>query len=181
MRIKDKKKIIFIPIILILLFILYFFNNNTINIIRGDSMYPTLKNNELFLTKNNSQIDVGDIVVFETPLDWDDSPKLLIKRVLAKQGDKVEIKGDSLYINNKKILDISNDYYSHNDKSFVIDKDYYFLIGDNTPNSRDSLFYMINYEKVNFLINKKQIVGVGKKDSEKKEIYRYVETYNKQK
>lgn len=177
---KSKRKLFVLVVLLFFATLLILSRFYSINIISGESMYPTFKNNSIFISKkDNNNIDIGDIAVFKTPEDWDDPNKLLIKRVLAKEGDNIKIKNDKLYINNQFVLEVSNDYYRNNDKSFNIDKGYYFVVGDNTPTSRDSLFYMLNYSKVNFLIPKDNIVGIGKKDSKKKEIDKYVKAYNK--
>ena len=56
-------------------------------IVNGESMSPTLKNNELLLLKKyDKKIERFDIVVFK----YNDSR--LIKRVIGLPGDKVEYK-----------------------------------------------------------------------------------------
>ena len=50
------------------------------------------------ISKTLDHIDNGDIVVFKEDKDRD-----FIKRLIGKPGDKVEYKGDQLYVNNKKI------------------------------------------------------------------------------
>ena len=48
------------------------------------------------ISKTLDHIDNGDIVVFKEDKDRD-----FIKRLIGKPGDKVEYKGDQLYVNNK--------------------------------------------------------------------------------
>ncbi len=110
---------------------------------------------------SSNPIERFDIVVFEGP---DDSKKIhnikgemrYIKRVIALPNERVEIKSNQIFINDKllnepfeKITDEKD--IKINFASFVIPKDEYFLLGDNRPNSEDSR----HWEKVT--VNKKFI------------------------
>lgn len=53
------------------------------------------------ISKTLDHIDNGDIVVFKEDKDRD-----FIKRLIGKPGDKVEYKGDQLYVNNKKLMSL---------------------------------------------------------------------------
>lgn len=68
-------------------------------------MYPTFKDREKVvvskISKTLDHIDNGDIVVFKEDKDRD-----FIKRLIGKPGDKVEYKGDQLYVNNKKLMSL---------------------------------------------------------------------------
>ena len=102
-------------------------------IVNGESMSPTLKNNELLLLKKyDKKIERFDIVVFK----YNDSR--LIKRVIGLPGDKVEYKDGKLYINNEEMVDP----FSNITKDFkyigVVSENSYFVLGDNRNDSVDS-------------------------------------------
>ena len=91
-----------------------------------------------------------DIVVVNT-----DNEKI-IKRVIGLPEETVEYKNNKLYINDKEVFE----NFKHGDtKDFtladinveVIPKNYYFVVGDNRGNSKDS--------RVIGLIHKDQIMG----------------------
>jgi len=151
--IKDTSKSI-IFVIAILFIIQYVFS---ITKVVGDSMHPTLKDEELFiLGKINyrlTKVKRGDII----SLKYADT-KYLIKRVIGLPGDEVHIKDNTLYINNEKFEEsyISDDLkyedFSLKDLGYdKIPKDMYLVLGDNRENSLDS-------RKIG-LINKKDIIG----------------------
>lgn len=91
----------------------------------------------------------GDVVVFRYPVD---RSKDFIKRVIAREGDTVEIKDKAIYVNGKKMKDPWG-YYSQapvipgdiaprdNFPPLKVPKDSYFVMGDNRDNSLDSRFW----------------------------------------
>jgi signal peptidase I len=91
----------------------------------------------------------GDVVVFRYPVD---PGKDFIKRVIATEGETVEIRDKTIYVNGKKI----DDPWAHfADKELVpgflspkdymppvkVPKDSYFVMGDNRDRSLDSRFW----------------------------------------
>ncbi len=88
----------------------------------------------------------GDVIVFIYP---EDRKKDFIKRLVALPGETVEIKGGSIYINNKPAQEpIFNQVYYYNRGDFgaegqkiVVPKDNYFVLGDNSASSRDSRYW----------------------------------------
>lgn len=58
----------------------------------GNSMRNTLKNQEVLITSNLSEVEVGDIVVFhQTSVQYDRFNEPLVKRVIATEGQTVRI------------------------------------------------------------------------------------------
>ena len=89
----------------------------------------------------------GDIIVFISP----EMPKKdFIKRLIAVEGETVEIKNGNICINGKEIegpVSVrSNYYYNRGDygkegAAITVPKDCYFALGDNSANSRDSRYW----------------------------------------
>ncbi|MBI5124365.1 MAG: signal peptidase I, partial [Candidatus Omnitrophica bacterium] len=89
----------------------------------------------------------GDIIVFISP----EVPKKdFVKRLIALEGETVEIKNGNIHVNGKEIegpMSIrSNYYYNRGDygkenASIKVPEDHYFALGDNSANSRDSRYW----------------------------------------
>jgi signal peptidase I len=103
------------------------------------------------------QPERGDIVVFLSP----ELPrKDFVKRLVAKGGEKVLIKNGNVYINGEivrtpKSISV-NQYYNRGDygregESVTVPDDCYFMLGDNSANSRDSRYWGF--------VPKKNIIG----------------------
>lgn len=131
-------------------------------IVRGDSMYDTLKNNEVLLLSKISY-RTGKIKRFDVVVIKDKSQEYIIKRVIGMPGDNIEYKDDILYINgkeyNKKFTkDITGDFTLEDickinkiDCNDKIPEDMYLVLGDNRDVSADS--------RVKGLIEKDKIIG----------------------
>jgi signal peptidase I len=89
----------------------------------------------------------GDIIVFRSP----ETPKKdFVKRLIALEGETVEIKDGNILINGKPIDGPSSirsvyyynvDPYGKEGHSIKVPKDSYFALGDNSANSRDSRYW----------------------------------------
>ncbi|MCQ4924885.1 signal peptidase I [Tissierella carlieri] len=102
----------------------------------GDSMYPTLKPGSYFLiNKLNKSPRIGDIIMFH----HDVLDQYLIKRVIAIEGDNLEISNGEVYVNEVKL----NEFYVKEQwydgfYSGIIPGGQIYVIGDNRNGSIDS-------------------------------------------
>ncbi len=88
----------------------------------------------------------GDVVVFIYP---EDKKKDFIKRLVGLPGESVEIKGGSIYINDKPVQEpVFNRVYYYNRGDFgaegqkiIVPKNSYFVLGDNSASSKDSRYW----------------------------------------
>jgi len=129
--------------ILIGILIVTFIGQRTL--VHDISMQPTLVEGDNLLVEKLSPkfggIHRGDIIVFYSH----EEGKQLIKRLIAVEGDKVEIKDGKVYVNG--VADATsnlsgkvvteprkNPKYSN----LTVQKGYIYALGDNRPNSMDS-------------------------------------------
>ena len=112
--------------------------------IEGNSMERALSDQERVIitklgVKNN--INRYDIVVLYKP---DEPKKSIIKRVIGLPAEIIEIREGDVYINGRKLpepyLPKEKDimFRSINMKPLLVQKDHYFVIGDNRTVSQDS-------------------------------------------
>lgn len=132
-------------IVLFILVVLTHFFIATIFIVDGISMEPNFHTgqavvvNELsYLIKNPQR---GDAVILRFPGDPDH--KKYIKRIIGLPGEKVEIKDNAIYINNKKLYEsyIPSNYLTEPNQfknPTTLGLDEYYIVGDNRENSNDS-------------------------------------------
>lgn len=89
----------------------------------------------------------GDVIVFKYPVDMTID---YIKRVVAKEGDTVEVKGGILYVNDKEV---NEPYLSESAKitsdygPVTVGNNKLFVMGDNRNNSSDSRVWGMLPEK----------------------------------
>ena len=106
-------------------------------IVEGDSMNDTLKNGEILLLKKfEKKYQRNDIIVFKY-----ENTKL-IKRIIGLPGDNIKYKNGILYINDEVTKDefspLTNDFSLETLDYDKIPEGFYFVLGDNRKNSRDS-------------------------------------------
>lgn len=133
-------------------------------VVDGESMMPTLESGERMIV-NKLNYKVGDIQRFDIVVFHAPEKKDYIKRVIGVPGDTLEYKNDQLYINDKKV----NEPYLQDYKNQIVDggtltedfslldytgkkiipKGYYFVMGDNRRNSKDSRHIgLVSEEKI---------------------------------
>jgi len=88
----------------------------------------------------------GDIIVFEYP---EEPAKDFIKRLIALEGETVEIRNGDIYVNDKLVRDerIKNLYYYNRGelgrvgKKVKVPPGHVYVLGDNSESSHDSRFW----------------------------------------
>ena len=118
--------------------------------IPSESMLPTLKVNDKLIVDKLSYDFAnphrGDIVVF-SPTDniKKENPNLkdaFIKRVIGVPGDKVEVKGERVYINDQPLREkYIEDSPHYQFGPVIVPPNSYLVLGDNRNNSYDSHFW----------------------------------------
>ena len=128
-------------------------------LVRGESMYPTLVEND-YLIINRMAYKIGepkdgDIIVFKTNLLQDDGkPKDLVKRVIATEGQHIKIEDSKVYVDDKLLDELYiHDNYTSGDIDLIVPEGQVFAMGDNREKSLDS-----RYEEVG-LVDEKDIMG----------------------
>ncbi len=155
---------------LIIVNLVIFITNYVIGlgIVHGNSMLPTLVNNQLIVMwKLDPELQKDDIVSFKYAQAQENYTNQLaqqdvstskigeahIKRIIGLPGDKIDI---TLNDNNENEIYINNILYQTSkmqvpEQSYILGKDQYFVLGDNREVSFDSLFHGP--------VNKKEIIG----------------------
>lgn len=126
-------KCIVVSVLIALVIKTFIFNSTKVI---GSSMYPTLEESDR-LFSNKITYFIGeperkDIVIIKAP---DDPKKDYIKRIIAIEGDNVEIKDGLVYLNGEKLnedyLEIGSFTETHIESSWDIPEGHVFVLGDN--------------------------------------------------
>lgn len=115
-----------------------------------ESMQPTIKIgdhllcNQLYYQYHNPKR--GDLIIFKVP---NDNNREYIKRIVGLPGDEIELKGNALFINGRKMDEPYaiyecppnfSGFTRGNFGPYIVPEDEYFVLGDNRCNSRDSRY-----------------------------------------
>ena len=109
-------------------------------VVKGSSMYPTLKENDRLIVKKyetllkTEEYRRGDIIVFKSPLE--DEQKYFIKRVIGLPGDRITISGGKVKVNDEVIEEsyINQDAFTEAliyGEDYIVSENEVFVMGDN--------------------------------------------------
>ncbi len=111
--------------------------------IEGYSMEPNFHNDQFLLVNKLAykigHPEPGDVIIVHFPLN---ETKNYIKRVIGLPGDKVQVRGGKVYVND--VLVPEKYPIEHADYDFgpvTVQSGEYFVLGDNRPESSDSHFW----------------------------------------
>jgi signal peptidase I len=110
------------------------------------SMEPTLQIGDHIVANlrnfKKNELKRGDLVILQSP---EDHSKIFIKRIIALEGEKIEIKSKQVYINDAFLperykIHFDNEVYPGRDNfgPAVVPSDCCFVLGDNRDKSWDS-------------------------------------------
>ena len=108
-------------------------------LLQGDSMEPSYHSGQLLiLDRHTESYQYGDVVAVKK----EGIPGLLVKRLAALPGDTVSIQDGILYRNGSPMTEWHTPIRSAGiaAQPLTLDEDCYFVLGDNTAESRDSRF-----------------------------------------
>lgn len=107
--------------------------------VKGESMSPNFEDGELLLTEKVAyrfgDPQRGDVVVFEAPVGRKVD---FIKRIIGLPGEKVEVRGGSIFVNGSKVEENYINVPTQGDKEIKLGENEYFVFGDNRGASSDS-------------------------------------------
>jgi len=129
-------------------------------IVDGPSMRPTLQSQErLVVNKFIYSLrapEKGEILVFKYPRNQD---RDFIKRVIATEGDTIEIKDGRVYVNDQML---NEDYILEKTRSeypkSTVPSGTVFVMGDNRNNSEDSRFADVGFVPYSLIKGKAMLV-----------------------
>ncbi len=166
----DEKKsnlgfFIFIGIIAVFVAVVLYLNTQVFFLVRvvGASMEPTLQSGDVLVVNKKQTAERGDIII----IDQNNDGKYIIKRLIAMDGDTVEIKEGFVFINGEKLEEA---YFSEQVittpqpedsglSKWQLKEGEVFFLGDNRGISRDSR------DQAYGPCTKEEIVGVVEENS----------------
>ena len=121
--------------------------------VNGSSMYPTLEDGDIMIL-NEIGYHLNGVNRFDIVVVKKSGEDRIINRVIGLPGETVSFKDNKLFINGEEIKenfmhDITHNFDLSEIDVEVIPENYYFVVGDNRGNSKDS--------RIIGLINKKTL------------------------
>ena len=155
---KEWAKTILIPIIIAILILQVI----RPTLVQQHSMMPTVQPNNYLIVyklayKLGGEPERGDIIVFKSGLMTDDEQaKYLIKRVIATEGETIEITGGEVYVDGVQLDEpyINGDYTPGEIPAVTVPEDCMFVMGDNRPNSTDSRSESVGFVREDTVMGK---------------------------
>lgn len=111
-----------------------------LTVVDGSSMMPTLRNQDVLIIESVTQrfgkIQPGDIVVLRIPELLGGNKKHAVKRVIATEGQRIEVKNGKVYVDG---VPKDENYINGNETSaensiyenIIVPKDCVYVMGDN--------------------------------------------------
>lgn len=148
-----KKRYIFISLIVVCIVMFIITSFCSFFRVEGDSMNPTLVNNDVVYVRKTKSFKQGDLIAFNY------NNKLLVRRVIALEGDKVNIDQNGyIFVNDKKLEE--NYIQSRKDNPlrdeifpYTVSQGHIFVLGDYRTHAIDSRMRDLG------AIDQNQIVG----------------------
>lgn len=136
-------KYVIIPFLLVF-FLLSIFKTTVVS---GSSMMDNYHDGDWLIMNRLAYVlddpSYKDVIVFKAE---DYNNMILIKRVIAVEGDTVEIKDGNVYVNDEKLDEpYINQITPGNVPKTTVPKDSVFVLGDNRGNSVDSRFSQVGF------------------------------------
>ena len=133
-----KKHCVFISLIVVCIVMFIITTWCPIYVVEGESMDPTLVNNDVVCIKKTKSFKQGDLIAFQY------NNKLLVRRVIGLSGDKINIDSSGYVFVNEKRLD-ENYIQSRKDNPlrdevfpYTVPEGQIFVLGDNRRHAIDS-------------------------------------------
>ncbi len=121
----------------------------------GASMLPTIENGERVYINKLSYLfkepQKDDIIVFNFSKN-----EKYIKRIIGLSGDRIDTRGNHIYVNGEKLEDDFQNkfsYFGDRKYPFIVEEGSFFVLGDNRDVSKDSRYISVGN------VSKDQIIG----------------------